>query len=1287
MTNPTFARRRVLSYGGCMLIAAILVLARPGGTLAAQADPQPFDPFASGTSIAFNRLSTSDGLSFAVVRSMLRDRRGFMWFGAVVGLNRYDGYTFKTFGPDPGVADSLQSTTISALAQDGAGTIWIGSTDGGLDAYDPRTERFTSYRPDPADPASLSGANVRSLAVDASGALWVGSWGGGLHRRDPRTGTFTRYRHDPADAASLSSDLVQTVLASRDGTVWVGTNGGGLSRLDPRSGTFTHYRHDAADPASLSDDRVRVVYEDQAGRLWVGTNGGGLNRLDPRSGTFTRYRHDAADPASLSDDRVTALHQDQTGRLWVGTFGGGLNLLDQQLAQFAHWVNDRDDPRSLPNNTITALVEDRSGLLWIATEGDGVASFDLYGRPFRLYTSQPDSPEGLSHDVVRGLARDDAGTFWVGTFGGGLNRLDPRTGTFTHYRHDAADPASLSDDLIWTVYVDRANVVWVGADNGVLNRLDPATGRFTHFQPPDADGARYAIHAIYEDRAGALWIGSNGGGLSRFDRAGERFTSYRYDPADPRSLSHNYVSSIYEDRAGTLWVGTFGGGLSRFDRAGERFTTYRHDPADPRSLSNSLVTDVYMDHAGTLWVGTAAGLNRFDPATASFSHITERDGLQSNLVQGIMEADGRLWISSQRGLSMLDPQTLAIRNFGVADGLLARGFTPGVVAPGAGGLAAAGGFGGVVVFDPSGVDVARPSPPIAITGMRINNQPVTIGGASPLTQAIDETDALVLPAGSRNVSLELAALDYRAPQLLRYRYRLEGVDSQWNEGGAERRIVTYHDLGPGTYVLHASATPQVGHWSEPGRSLTITILPFWWQTLWFRGAVVVLVGLVVVGGIWLRFRTIQAGNRKLEQEVASRTQALVEQADELEQTAVVARQSRDQLESLLAIANEIVSMHDIDAMLERILDHLARIVDYDSAYIHTLEGNILTVQAFHTRLSFPDMRGRTFETRSMPALERLVTTQEPLLVEDVQLDTELQSSVETVIGHPVTHRAWIAVPLIVDGRTIGILSLLHQVAGSYRPADLERVQSFANQVTIAIHNIWLYERDQQAAVLEERNRLARELHDAVTQTVFSASLIAEALPTSWQGAPPRAMQGVEQLHQLTRTALAEMRSLLIELRPAALTERPLGELLQALCSATSGRSGIPIRLEVRGACQELRPEVQIALYRLTQEALNNVIKHADASEAWVILGCQPAEVRLAIRDDGCGFDPTHTSPDTFGLHSMRERAAQIGATLHITSQRHKGTTVAIEWRARSQDSRPLVNSPDAAEPAARTSWR
>ena len=218
-------------------------------------------------------------------------------------------------------------------------------------------------------------------------------------------------------------------------------------------------------------------------------------------------------------------------------------------------------------------------------------------------------------------------------------------------------------------------------------------------------------------------------------------------------------------------------------------------------------------------------------------------------------------------------------------------------------------------------------------------------------------------------------------------------------------------------------------------------------------------------------------------------------------------------------------------------------------------------------------------------------TEQPILVDDLHLDSQALRYAEELIGGPIVNHAWIAVPLIANQRVIGLLALLHQAAGFYRQADLQRVQAYANQVAIAIQNAWLYERDRQAAVIEERNRLARELHDAVTQTLFSTSLIADGLPNYWQNAPPKAKSGVEQLRALTRTALAEMRSLLLELRPAALTEKPLGDVLAWLCTATSGRTGIPIRLDVLGACQ-VQPEVQIALYRLTQEALNNVFKHA-----------------------------------------------------------------------------------------------
>ncbi|HET7771855.1 MAG TPA: sensor histidine kinase, partial [Chloroflexota bacterium] len=216
----------------------------------------------------------------------------------------------------------------------------------------------------------------------------------------------------------------------------------------------------------------------------------------------------------------------------------------------------------------------------------------------------------------------------------------------------------------------------------------------------------------------------------------------------------------------------------------------------------------------------------------------------------------------------------------------------------------------------------------------------------------------------------------------------------------------------------------------------------------------------------------------------------------------------------------------------------------------------------------------------------------------------------------------------------------------------------------AIENARLYGQAQQAAALEERQRLARELHDAVTQTLFSASLIAEVLPRMWERDPLAARARLEELRQLTRGALAEMRALLLELRPAALTEAPLPELLRLLTDAAAGRARMPVALEVEGdaAGEPLPAEAQVALYRIAQEALHNVAKHAGARRATVGLRFDPDGVTLRVEDDGVGFDPDAVSAERLGVRIMHERAAAIGAALQVKAAPGHGAQVSVVWR-------------------------
>jgi signal transduction histidine kinase len=208
-------------------------------------------------------------------------------------------------------------------------------------------------------------------------------------------------------------------------------------------------------------------------------------------------------------------------------------------------------------------------------------------------------------------------------------------------------------------------------------------------------------------------------------------------------------------------------------------------------------------------------------------------------------------------------------------------------------------------------------------------------------------------------------------------------------------------------------------------------------------------------------------------------------------------------------------------------------------------------------------------------------------------------------------------------------------------------------------NELLQQKAAQEAVTGERTRLARDLHDAVTQTLFSASLIAEVLPDIWELNQAEGRRRLEELRQLTRGALAEMRTLLVELRPNALTEIPLPDLLRQLCESLIGRARLPIQLNVEGK-RKLSPDLRISLYRITQEALNNVVKHAKATQAVVTLRLDET-VRLSIADNGCGFDLAAVPPDHFGVKIMRERAEAFGATISVYSEPGDGTQISVTW--------------------------
>ena len=286
---------------------------------------------------------------------------------------------------------------------------------------------------------------------------------------------------------------------------------------------------------------------------------------------------------------------------------------------------------------------------------------------------------------------------------------------------------------------------------------------------------------------------------------------------------------------------------------------------------------------------------------------------------------------------------------------------------------------------------------------------------------------------------------------------------------------------------------------------------------------------------------------------------------------------------------------------------------------------------------------------------------ELVIIDEARNDPRLSPRLKEVIEREGIEAA-LAVPVTLGGRLFGAFAVAYCHRHATKQEEARLVQALAHRAGLAIQNARLFEQAQQAATAEERQRLARELHDAVTQTLFSASLIAEVVPKLWDRNQAEARRRLDELRRLTRGALAEMRTLLLELRPAALVETPFGQLLRQLGEATSSRADLFVDVQTDGQELALPAEVQIGLYRIAQEAFNNIAKHAAASRVQVQVRWVADGLGLHVCDDGRGFDLAATPPGRLGVGIMHERARGIGARLRISSRLGGGTRVAVRWR-------------------------
>jgi ligand-binding sensor domain-containing protein/signal transduction histidine kinase len=780
---------------------------------------------AQTTDYSFSKLDVRDGLSNNDVNSIYKDHQGFLWFGTISGVNRYDGYTCKVFRHADQDSTTIANDNITGIYEGPAGKIWMG-TYVGIDIYDPSTERFDGHPERFFRSAQLPyglhlpncglAAVLRSKEaytfVYADSGIYV--WDSGHQASCIR---LPAYRHagtaDPINAAGRDAK----------GNLWLVHSSGLVEQFDPLRRVVLYST--AFLPQEITNRFKYSLYIDPDGLLWLYAPGSlyGLYKFDPASHTLQHFTKNGGTVA-LTSDAVNAVVQDDSGLIWIATDQGGVDLLDKRRSTIRCLLTG-EEPGSLSQNTIGPIYKDDFGILWLGTYKKGVNFYHPDFTRFPLFHHLPGQPQSLPYNDVNRFAEDKKDDLWIGTNGGGLIRFDRKGNTFSTWRHNPQDANSPAADVIVGLTFDHSGKLWIGYYQAGLDCFDGH--RFLHYRHKDADSVSLIddrVNCILEDDDGQLWIATMGG-LDRYDPQKKRF--YHYNPSIPNSVKSFYISSLAEDAQGNLWIGT-AFGLDVRQKATGRFVYYL---SEHNHLSENNINNLLIDSSGLIWVATRLGLNVLMPGTDTFRVFLAKDGLPDNAVLNILpDAQGHLWVGTAGGLSKItvvrQAGNIGINcvNYDENDGIQGREFNVDAAFRTRQGELVLGGAGGFNLFDPARVGKESRAPPVLLTGFQLFDKEID------LPFSITETREVKLAHDQNEFSLQFAALSFVNAKKDRYAYRLEGFDTGWINTDGQKRRATYSNIGPGEYTFRVKAANSDGAWNETGTALKITVARSFWTT-------------------------------------------------------------------------------------------------------------------------------------------------------------------------------------------------------------------------------------------------------------------------------------------------------------------------------------------------------------------------------------------------------------------------------------------------------------------------
>ncbi len=857
-------------------------------------------------------ITINQGLSQNLIYSIFQSSDGFIWFGTKDGLNRYDGYEIQIYRNDPDEINSLSNNEIRAITEDINGNLWVGTYGGGLNKFNPTNGNFTTYRFKEHDNKTISSDFITDLnfAVEDEPVIWISTING-----------FNRYRIDSNYNERFypsvfnideNSNNVRALEKDKDDRIWLGIMNGGLYYFNYNTKQLIKPIYDKG----VIPTNITCVTTDKSGKMFAGNHNAILfyddktNSLHKLKGSEENYL--VVKSILAFKDNIYFSNFNTPGILFQ------YNLNNDSLSVFSDNTSIFEGTNS---GRIITLLNDSSDNLWIGTNGHGTLKKNMRSKKYENFLFQTNDKKELSFSSVNAIHEDHSGNIWIAGYGG-LDKLDKKTGEISPAKFLSAGnrdnpnlpflglyaiiDSPLENDALWIS--DRVN--------GLIN-YNFKTKKYSVIPGSIKNsGDSFAGMQVYDmkyDNQGNLWIATEIG-LSKYKRDSKTFECFNKEAI--KNFPEIKISAIIIDSTNNIWIGTEGNGVLNFDPIEKKIINYYYEPTNNNSLSSNKILSLLKDKKGNLWIGTnGSGLNKLVIEKNRFTRYTTNSGLPNNVIYGILEDEnGFIWMSTNLGLSKFDPANGSFRNYEFSDGLQSNEFNNGAYYKSSDGTFYFGGIKGVTSFKPENITVSEFNPNIVITKFEVNNE------QAPLAEYLDKSLKLILSYKENIFSFQFSSLDFTNPLKNKYSYRLKGFNDEWTFASADHRHAAFTNIDPGEYLFELKGTNSDGIYSSKTFSLPIIIVPPYWNTLWFKSLIVLMIISITV---LLYRRKINALKYQHEQRQKFSQQLLESQEKERKR---IAKELHD------AVGQDLLIIKNLAELARR------KTVNTESSYLEDISG-------------------------------------------------------------------------------------------------------------------------------------------------------------------------------------------------------------------------------------------------------------------------------------------------------------------------------------------------------------